>query len=291
MCPTIAKYWPKSRIRLCATAGATWIAANVAALIGIDFYESQRLAEEFGVGVSVIRQYKSRSVELPKNDRVLPVTLAYRFRRPPPMWTRRHGVPLLVYLHGSGERGSDNVQQLRSAPSVLCESSLANAFPCAVLAPQCPEGFHWSSTIDSEIDMLDAVLQMIDDVLTDFSRIDSQRIYLAGFSMGGYGAWALATRAPDRFAAVVPIAGGGDPAFAKRLVNVPLWAVHGADDEVVSVTQSQAMISAIHEAGGDPCFTELPEVGHQTWPVVFRDSSEILIWMFRQRLDGTARQE
>src|SRR5690606_5595320 len=164
------------------------------------------------------------------------VPLWYRYR-PPGYWTGRHGVPLLVYLHGSGERGFDNVRQLRSAPSVMCELPMSDAFPCAVLAPQCPEEFNWSSRIDSETDILDALMMMVDKVLRD-PRIDPHRVYLAGSSMGGYGTWALAARAPDRFAAVVPIAGGGNTESASRFIDVPLWAVHGADDEVVPVAQS-----------------------------------------------------
>jgi predicted peptidase len=258
--------------------GVVWLGANLLALAGIEHYELHQLADEFNVPARVIRAYQPCNLRVSTGD--AHVELRYRFR-PPGYWTGRHGVPLLVYLHGSGARGFDNVRQLRSVPNVLCDGFLADAFPCAVLAPQCPEELNWSSHIDSDVDMVDAVLRMIDDVLKD-TRLDPQRVYLAGFSMGGYGAWALAARAPGRFAAVVPIAGGGDPSWAQQLIDAPVWAVHGAEDQVVPVGQSQSMIAAIREAGGDPRFSELPGVGHGSWQAVFSKDSEILEWVFRQ---------
>lgn len=122
-------------------------------------------------------------------------------------------------------------------------------------------------------------------------RIDPHRVYLVGYSMGGHAAWALAARAPERFAAVVPIAGGGDPKFAEQLVDVPLWAVHGADDEVVPVMQSREMSAAVKEVGGNPRLSEPLGVGHAAWRVVFRQDSDVLDWMFRQRLRTLAPPE
>jgi predicted peptidase len=163
----------------------------------------------------------------------------------------------------------------------MCDPSIAAAFPCAVLVPQCPAQFDWLTPIDGEKDMLDIVRLMISEALLD-NRIDPQRVYLAGFSMGAFGAWELAARAPDRFAAVVPIAGGGSPAIAPQLVNVQLWAVHGAADDVVPVEQSRSMIEAIQNCGGNPKFTEYPAVGHGAWRKVFQADSETLAWMFKR---------
>jgi predicted peptidase len=101
--------------------------------------------------------------------------------------------------------------------------------------------------------------------------------------MGGYGAWELAMRAPNRFTAVVPICGGGDQRRAAKLGNVPLWAVHGANDNVIPVSESQVMIAALESAGGKPRYLELPGVGHDCWTYVFRENSEVLAWMFRER--------
>jgi predicted peptidase len=185
----------------------------------------------------------------------------------------------LVFLHGGGECGSDNVRQLRSLPSVLCDKSLRDRQHCAVLAPHCPLPGGWSQRLHPDTDLLDGVERMIDEVMND-PRIDPNRIYLTGLSMGGFGTWELALRDPGRFAAVVPIWGGGDEIRAARLVHVPLWAVRGTDDDVIPVARSRSMISAIKSAGGKPRFLELSDVGHNSWDIVYRHDSEVLAWMF-----------
>ena len=280
------------------------------ALAWIDIYESRSLTAEFGVLASVIRCYESRTAVVPtahyksplqpveKGGRAPPGDLIcstmcqttgatprfsmvwYRFR-PPPWFSGTRSVPLVVFLHGAGECGSDNVRQLHSLPSALCEGTMRNLYPCALLAPQCPKRGGWAQRLDAKTDLLDGGVRMIDDVLAD-SRIDPNRVYLIGLSMGGFGTWELAMRAPERFAAVVPICGGGDESRAGRLVNVPLWAVHGAEDEVVPVAQSRTMIEAVEKAGGEPRYLEMPGVGHDCWKGVFRLDSEVLAWMFRQ---------
>ena len=112
--------------------------------------------------------------------------------------------------------------------------------------------------------------------------IDPGRIYLTGLSMGGYGAWELAARIPERFAAVAPICGGGDEAQAAKLVGLPIWCFHGADDKVVPVERSRSMVAAIKAAGGEPKFSELPGVGHDSWTPAYRDGA-LLGWLFQQR--------
>jgi pimeloyl-ACP methyl ester carboxylesterase len=270
--------WP--RWGLYALVAALWIGANCIALACIDVYESRKLEAEFRVPAGVIRRYEWRQCDLQSEGSSKPIPLWYRFR-PPAAWSGSHTVPLVVFLHGSGERGTDNVQQLRSLPTVLCEKTICDAFPCAVVAPQCPPGMSWSAGLDFNIDLLDGVMRMIDEALAD-RRIDPTRIYLIGLSMGGFGSWELAARAPERFAAVVPICGGGIAKHADRLVGVPLWAVHGADDKVVPVAQSKTMIEAVRQAGGAPRYLELPGVGHNCWDSVFRADSEVLQWMFQQ---------
>ena len=114
-----------------------WAGANLAAMWAIEFYESCQLAEEFEVLREVIQQYDRRTVSLPSDGADQPVALSYRLRAPP-MWTGRHSTPLLVLLHGSGQRGFDNVQQLRGPPAFMCEEVFADRFPCDILVPQCP---------------------------------------------------------------------------------------------------------------------------------------------------------
>jgi predicted peptidase len=129
--------------------------------------------------------------------------------------------------------------------------------------------------------MMQAVLAAIEDVLTNFP-VDETRLYLTGLSMGGYGSWDLGTRAAERWAAVAPICGGGDELYADRLVNVPVWAWHGDADDVVPVSRSRVMIDAIRAAGGAPRYTELADVGHDSWTPAYT-SGELLDWMFAQR--------
>jgi len=258
-----------------------WVGANLVVMWAIEFYESRQLAEEFDVSVQVIQQYDRRTVSLSFDGSDKPLALSYRLRTPP-MWAGRHSTPLLVFLHGSGERGSDNAQTLRGPPTFMCGDSSVDTFPCAILVPQCPERLSWSSVVAAKYDMTDVLLQMIDDVLAD-RRIDPERVYLAGYSMGGFGSWQLAARASERFAAVVPIAGGANTELAKALKNVPIWAVHSSDDNVVSVDGTRKIIEAIREAGGSPKYLELTNAGHGSWKEVFREDSLVLKWMFQQR--------
>ena len=124
----------------------------------------------------------------------------------------------------------------------------------------------------------------VEDVVKEFP-IDKNRMYLTGISMGGYGSWDLAVRQPDRWAAVVPICGGGNPEKASKVVRVPVWAVHGDADPAVPVEESRKMIAAIKAAGGDPKYTEYPGVAHDSWTQTYADPTGVVAWMFEQRLD------
>lgn len=201
-------------------------------------------------------------------------------------------LPLVVYLHGAGERGSDNSAQLRFLPTWLAAPAARETYPCYLLAPQCRVGTYWVETpraFDRRAPraepgpMMQAVLAALDDVLANFP-VDPRRLYLTGLSMGGYGSWDLGTRAAERWAAVVPICGGGDELYADRLARVPVWAWHGDADDVVPVSRSRSMIEAIRRAGGSPRYTELSGVGHDSWTPAYT-SRELLDWMFAQRRD------
>ncbi len=194
-----------------------------------------------------------------------------------------YSLPLFIFLHGSGERGRDNIGQLLGPPDRLC-GSLAEPFPCAVLVPQCPKNVGWSTPLTTSLDMLDVVILMMEAMLED-PRIDPNRVYLCGFSMGGYGASELAARCPDRFAAVVPIAGPGSPEHAEALRNVPMWVVHSEDDRTADVEGARKMVAALRKAGGHPRYLELTDAGHGAWRPVFVRDSPVLEWMFQQRTD------
>lgn len=176
--------------------------------------------------------------------------------------------PLMVMLHGSGAVGMPmNVMSL-AGPGLRIEQGYD--FPAVVVSPQ-NSNYNWSPT---------ELAAFIDDV-ADLYRIDRDRIYITGMSMGGYGTWNLATAFPDRYAAIVPVCGGGSVSLAARLRDVPVWAFHGAVDRTVPVVRSQEMIDAIRAAGGSPQLTIYPQTGHDSWVQAYADES-MYAWMFAQ---------
>lgn len=198
--------------------------------------------------------------------------------------------PVVLFLHGAGERGSDNKVQLLYLPEFMASDAPRARFPCFLIAPQCPSEKKWVDVNWSEEhsvpsgelnDEARAVIGMLDEVEQKY-LVDRKREYLTGLSMGGYGTWALAIAFPERFAAVVPICGGGDEKQAARLTDVPIWAAHGADDKAVPVQRSRTMIEAVRQAGGHPRYTEYPGVGHQSWMPAYSDPEGVIPWMFQQ---------
>lgn len=212
-----------------------------------------------------------------------------RLLRPDPLEPGRL-YPLVVFLHGAGERGSDNTAQLAYLPTWMATPPYRQDYPCFLLAPQCPRGHGW---IDVErsgdrwrmsremSDRLAAVADVMDRLLAELP-VDPARQYLTGISMGGFGSWDLGIRLPARFAAVAPICGGGDPARVASLVGTPLWCAHGDRDDIVPPQHSREMIAALRAAGGAPIYTELKGVGHDSWTPTYRDE-RFLTWLFEQR--------
>ncbi len=199
--------------------------------------------------------------------------------------------PLVLFLHGAGERGTDNRAQLKYLPDLMAQGEYRRRFPAFLIAPQCrpdrlwvetPRAFDRSAPRQAPGPQMQVVIDILDAVIGDFP-IDRQRLYLTGLSMGGFGSWELGTRLAERWAAVAPICGGGDELYADRLVGVPVWALHGAADDVVSVGHSRRMIEAIRAAGGDPKYTELPRVGHDSWTPAYTDPKGVVPWLFEQR--------
>ena len=161
--------------------------------------------------------------------------------------------PMILFLHGAGERG-ENLQKVKlHGPLKLIESG--EQFPFIIVAPQCPEDQWWS------LDNLDDLLNNI----TENYNIDENRICVTGLSMGGYGTWALAIKYPSRFAALAPICGGGEPPKVHVLKDVPIWVFHGAKDEVVPIQKSQEMVDALNSIDANVKFTIYPEAGHDSW--------------------------
>lgn len=220
----------------------------------------------------------------------------YRLLTPPPS-PEDPLYPLVVFLHGAGERGSDNVRQLAHFGRRIAGAEYRERFPCFVLALQCPRGEQWvdvpwnarvsPAQPEQPARSMQAVIAALQELMREHP-IDPDCVYLTGLSMGGYGAWDLATRQPDWFAAVVPICGGGDVRAASRLCGVPVWAWHGAADRAVPVARSREMVEAIRAAGGEPRFSELAGVGHDSWSAAYA-SDGALPWLFEQRRDLAVR--
>jgi len=215
--------------------------------------------------------------------------LPYRWHAPQDIEAGRK-YPLVVFLHGAGERGADNRAQLRHGVGDLLAWSAARKEPCFLVAPQCPKGEWWASADHDTMELrpgaaptppMKLVMALIDSVMEEHP-VDSARLYVTGLSMGGFGTWFLLERMPERIAAAAPVCGGGAPAAAKRFKDVPVWAFHGARDPVVPPSSTRHMIEALRKAGGKPKFTEYPEARHDSWTATYKDP-KFLAWMFAQR--------
>ncbi|MBX2925222.1 MAG: dienelactone hydrolase family protein [Chitinophagaceae bacterium] len=205
--------------------------------------------------------------------------------------------PLVIFLHGSSERGNDNESQLTWGGSFFADSLNREKFPAIVVFPQCPENSSWSvrqkeQSGDSVIfrfpmDVaptrpLQMVMSFI-DTLVNSGVVDKKRIYLGGLSMGGFGTFELLWRRPGLFAASFPVCGGGNPEGAKLYAKkFPVWVFHGADDDVVPVKNSRVMVEALKEAGAKVKYTEYPGVKHDSWKNAFAEP-ELLPWLFGQK--------
>ena len=184
--------------------------------------------------------------------------------------------PLVLFLHGAGERGSDIEMIKKHGLPKLIEAG--KDFPLVVISPQCPPGEWWNIL---------ALEGLIEQTAREL-RIDRDRIYVTGLSMGGFGTWALAQRHPERYAAILPICGGGERQLARMLRDMPVWAFHGDADAVVPVERSQEMIDAIKKLGGSPRLTVYPGVKHDSWTETY-ENPEIYEWMLSQRLGERAK--
>jgi len=145
-----------------------------------------------------------------------------------------------------------------------------------LVSPQCPEGAWWSE--DAQIATLDALL---DDIVARY-RIDKDRVYVTGLSMGGYGTWRLAMTYPQRFAAIAPICGAGEPDEAEKIKHLPVWVFHGADDSVVPLERSQEMVDALKACGGNVHFTVYPDTNHNSWTPTYANP-EFFDWLLAQK--------
>ena len=176
--------------------------------------------------------------------------------------------PLILFLHGMGERGSD-VQLVKKHGIARVVDEHPN-FPFIAVSPQCPITSWWGSQIE-------VLKPLLDSILAEYA-VDADRVYLTGLSMGGYGAWAMGIVHPEIFAAVVPVCGGGEPDKICALKNVPVWTFHGDADMVVKISESEQMVEALQACGGDVQFTVYPSVGHDSWTQTYANP-DLYTWL------------
>jgi len=198
--------------------------------------------------------------------------------------------PLVVFLHGAGERGDDNRKQLHWLGKDLVQPEARRRWPCFLLAVQCPKDERWVDASWRDVHgprmqaeptrALRAVQRMVEQ-LRARPDVDRGRVYLTGLSMGGMGVWDLATRDAHVYAAAQPICGGGDPTQVHRLIGLPLDVWHGAEDRTVAVERSREMVDALTELGFPPQYHELQGVGHDVWKPAYGDDGG-LAWLFAQ---------
>ena len=187
----------------------------------------------------------------------------------PPNYDAGKKWPLLLFLHGAGERGDDlDLVKVHGPPKLIEQGK---DFPFIVVSPQCPKGRRWEPT---------ALIALLDEIEKDYS-VDSDRIYVTGLSMGGFGSWALASFAPERIAAIAPICGGGETYWARRLTKIPVWAFHGGKDRVVPMERSKVMVEAVKKSGGDAKLTIYPDAGHDSWTETY-NNAKLYEWLLEQ---------
>lgn len=178
--------------------------------------------------------------------------------------------PLLLFLHGSGERGDDLGRVKTHGPPKRVENW--PDFPFVLVSPQVSAGMAWDSA---------ALASLLDELLATY-HVDPDRVLVTGLSMGGHGAWRFATDYPERVAAIAPVCGAGEPYRVCRMKQVPVWAFHGALDTVVLPRTDEATVEALRTCGGDVSYTVYPDLGHDAWTRTYDDPA-LYDWLLRQR--------
>ena len=184
--------------------------------------------------------------------------------------------PLVLFLHGAGERGDGSKEKL----PLVCVNALpkyaeeGEEYPFILLCPQCPENIVWNNIVLT-------LRALVDKIAAQYSA-DPDRIVCTGLSMGGFGTWEMGVTYPDFFAAIAPVCGGGFSWRAALLKDMPIWAFHGDADNVVPISYSETMVEAIKKAGGNPKFTVFPGVNHNSWDSAYQTTG-VVKWLTEQR--------
>lgn len=196
--------------------------------------------------------------------------LRYLLYLPPEYALSRRAWPMVLFLHGAGERGDDLERvKVHGLPKLVAQG---RDFPFIIVSPQCPAGQRWQP---------EPLLRLLDRIEADY-RVDRRRQYVTGLSMGGYGTWQLILAQPERFAAAAPICGRSSPELAPAIAHLPLWVFHGERDNIVPFHHSQQMVDALRAAGGNVRFTAYPQAGHDSWTETY-NNPELYAWLLAQR--------
>ena len=190
----------------------------------------------------------------------------------PKNYNSKDKFPLMMFLHGSGERGSNLELVKKHGPPKLIDQG--KDFPFIIVSPQCPNGIRWKTH---------TLIALLDDIIRNYN-VDENRIYITGLSMGGYGTWKLANEIQERFAAIIPICGWGDSWTICEIGDLPVWAFHGAKDNVVNPQKSKELVDAIIACKGNAKLTIYPEANHDSWTQTY-DNPEIYEWLLKQTKD------
>jgi len=224
-------------------------------------------------------------------------TLRYRMLLPAG-YDSHKSYPLVIFLHGAGERGSDNAAQLLHGGSLFLKDSIRQAFPAIVIFPQCPKDSTWAPfrlnrdtagkvvgfkflENDRQPTPGQLVKSLLDSLLKS-GKVNSKKVYIGGLSLGGMGTFDMLQRFPDVWAAGFPICGAGNPVTARRFAKVPVWIFHGGADPVVPVKFSQDYYAELQKLKAPVKYTEYPGVGHNSWDNVFAEPG-LLPWLFSNK--------
>lgn len=199
---------------------------------------------------------------------MIPVKMKYLLSLPE-NYDEKEKWPLVLFLHGAGERGEDlNLVTVHGPPKLIKNGK---EFPFIVVSPQCPEDQLWQPV---------ELTALLNDIEKKY-KVDKDRIYVTGLSMGGFGTWSLAAYTPYRFAALVPICGGGEKFWVKKIKHVPIWVFHGAKDTAVPLERSQTLVDVLKKEKSDVKFTVYPEAAHDSWTKTY-DNPEVYEWLLQQ---------
>ena len=202
-------------------------------------------------------------------------------------------LPLVVFLHGAGERGNNNTDQLRHCIHYFLDDTITTRYPFLLIAPQCPAEQRWVNTdwklLEHEMEreptaQMRGVFAVIDSLVA-CGDVDATRVYICGISMGGFGVWDALQRHPEKFAAAIAICGGGDPHYASRMKDVPVYIFHGQCDKLVKPSRSQQMFEALQAAGNtEAVYVSYHDLGHLCWDRAF-STPGLFKWLFSKKKD------